>query len=216
MHARIRAAPNQCGTEKPHSPTRILCYKLANGKVVQFPHLKACSTKYAQQFAGSISFYLLMFYFHLSLSTFHLSLCTLEMKTQASRIHRQGQSQHFIPRKCTVSFVLPTFLKVFRKPFLFQQPFLLRWAPHGNNAEMQLRTLHFTKVFQHVLMETRSSAQDLHGARAVNRNRSLLGNCDFASFSIVLKDSEEPFLLWKPLLLPCSGIHDFASIPIAF
>ena len=31
-------------------------------------------------------------------------------------------------------------------------------------------------------MGTRPSAQDLHGARAVNRNSSLLGNCDFAAF----------------------------------
>ena len=139
-------------------------------------------------------FSLSTFHFHFSLSTFHFALGTLEMETQASRIHRQRQSQHFIPSKRMISFVLPTVLMIFRKPFLFQQPFLLLWAPHGNNAKLQLRTLHFTKVFQHVLMETRSSAQDLHGARAVNRNRSLLGNCDFDSFPRVLKDSEKPFL----------------------
>ena len=120
VHARKRAALNQYGTEKPYSPTRSSCYKLSNGTIVQFPLLKACSTKYAQQFVGFISSCILMAYFHIAFPTFHISICILKMKTQASRIHRQGQSQHSIPGKHTIYFVFPSFLKVFRKPLLSQ------------------------------------------------------------------------------------------------
>ena len=68
-------------------------------------------------------------------------------------------------------------------------------------------------------METRPSAQDLHGARAMNRNRSLLGNCDFALFSMVFEGFREtvPFLETVPSeqqvpVLKTQGISMFSHV----
>ena len=71
-------------------------------------------------------------------------------------------------------------LMISRKPFLSQQPFILLWAPNGNNAKLQLRNLHFPGVFnifswERDLLHKTSTA---HGRSTVTVHCP--GNADFA------------------------------------
>ena len=77
-----------------------------------------------------------------------------------------------------------------------------QWVP-VLETQGTLRDLHFPKDSKYFLMLTRPSARDLHGAQAVNRNRSSPMKCTITSYFHCFEECEEA--------IPFSGNYSFSS-----